>query len=413
MPVKDCLPTHERIGTRCLVRCASDSTRGSSNRCKKNTTAKAKPSANPTAKPTAKAKAKPNAVKECPPLTHELNRNGNCVLRCPQGSTRNEITLRCNKDKKDTKPRAAKTKKMNPVHVSPARVSPFRVSPTPFIQFAPPRDYTPAHFSPVHVSPIHISPDRVSPAHVSPAHVSPAHVSPAHISPTQAHVSPKAFNDFYTMDDDKVKNDIVIDKQMRDYLMKNHYTNEDDMKAYIKDVLTDFKYNKLSKDEIDFVDHLRAYQIETEDIYKMTPEDLIQSLESNGDQFASDYVVIRKYKMPAIKKLLDRIKFFVMRDDGVISEYAMKGMKMKKILETITKEFKITVSPSMAHYIKHAIKASKQKSDGSYNEDDYQSKDSYSGKSYGLVGKQNKKPYVYTGRRGVGRFGNNMSSESW
>jgi len=402
MPVKDCLPTHERIGTRCLVRCASDSTRGSNNRCKKNTTAKAKP----TAKPSAKQSAKPTAVKECPSLTHELNRNGNCVLRCPQGSTRNEITLRCNKDKKDTKPSAAKTKKMNPVRVSPARVSPahvspFRVSPTPFIQFAPPRNYTPAHFSPVHVSPIHISPDRVSPAHVSPAHVSPAHVSP------------KAFNDFYTMDDDKVKNDIVIDKQMRDYLMKNHYTNEDDMKAYIKDVLTDFKYNKLSKDEFDFVDHLRAYQIETEDIYKMTPEDLIQSLESNGDQFASDYVVIRKYKMPAIKKLLDRIKFFVMRDDGVISEYAMKGMKMKKILETITKEFKITVSPSMAHYIKHAIKVSKQKSDGSYNEDDYQSKDSYSGKSYGLVGKQNKKPYVYTGRRGVGRFGNNMSSESW
>ena len=373
---------------KCINICPIGSTRNpATGRCVKNKTAKVATKATTkatTKKVATKATTKKVATKDCLADEEISLKTGKCVKKCPAGSSRNPATGRCVKDKV-AKP--AKTEKKARVI---ARV------PTPY-QSPHVRVPTPPPATVVYMNPENLPKSVSSSSSSSLSPIIPMH----HKAKVQV---PLDIDDVVEID-----KEIVIDAGMRKYLKEDQpdLTTPEEMKEYIKEKIKEFKNNVITEDESDFADYLTGpMRMDADNVYHMTTDDFIERLEHQDSPYHADYVIAKKYKMKSIKKLLDRVKFYLIVSEGLLNEHANDDFTLKESLQHLTTEYEMTISPRMAHYIKFFLERGNKK-EGSNDDDDEEersvSNDSYmsgeySGDSYGLVGSKNVAPYKRSGR---------------
>jgi len=147
----------------------------------------------------------------------------------------------------------------------------------------------------------------------------------------------------------------------------------------------------------------------------MSTDDFIECLEDEQSPYHADYTIAKKYKKKSIKKLLDRVKFYLIVNEGVLIKHVDDEFTLKKSLQHLTTEYDMTISPRMAHYIKFFLEREGKKDDSGDDDEEERSVSNhsyisgeYSGDSYGLVGSKNVAPYRRTGRNGK-----NRSSSPW
>jgi hypothetical protein len=368
----------------------------------KVTATKAKVTAT-NAKVTAKAKAKVATKATNCSADEEISlKTGKCVKKCHVGSSRNPATGRCVKDKVDKPAKVAKTRKVarvpTPVRVPTPYQSPVARVPTP-----------PENVSYMNPTNLPKSPSFSSSS--SSSSLSP--VIPMHNN------KPKIQVPWY-IDDVKEKKEIVIDKEMRKYLKEKqpNLTTPEELKEYIKGEIREFKNSVVTQDEPDFTVYLTGddgMHMDADDVYHMSTDDFIKCLEHEKSPYYADYTIAKKYKKNSIKKLLDRIKFYLLVQEGLLIEHVNNGFTLKESLQHLTTEYDMTISPRMAHYVKFFLERGNKKDDSGDDDEEERSVSNnsymsgeYSGDSYGLVGSKNVAPYRRTGRNGK-----NRSSSPW
>ena len=330
-------------------------------------------------------------AKDCPPGKERSIKSGNCVKKCNADQERNVKTGRCIKRK------GAETKK----NLKASSSSPFSL----------PR-------APAYVSPSFLSSSSSSLLAPPPLPLKSPSLPQAFPSPKEKILTPIQSEE---IDVPIPKNKIVIDAAIRKYLNNSmNLDNDNDMKDYIDATLRTFKRDVLSNTNDVFYSYLTDNMgMDEEAIYAITVEDFLKSLEDASSPFQSDYVIIRKYKMHTVRKLLDRVKFSAMIDNGVFVELG-SDLTLEELFKKLTTDFNMTVSPGMANYLKNMIRSNNNANDSnesgySYRSDaepEYNSADKYSEESYGMVGSPNRNPGQDNGRR-KGNRGVQSTSSSW
>ena len=380
---------------KCINICPIGSARNpATGRCVKNKTAKVATKAatkKVATKAATKATTKKVATKDCLADEEISLKTGKCVKKCPAGSSRNPATGRCVKDKV-AKPAKTEKKARVIARVPTPYQSPQVRVPTPY-QSPQVRVPTPPPATVFYMNPENL-PKPSSSSSLSP-------IIPMH---NKAKVQvPLDIDDVVEID-----KEIVIDAEMRKYLKEEqpNLTTPEEMKEYIKEKLREFKNNVITEDESDFADYLtEPMQMDANDICHMTTDDFIKCLEHQDSPYHADYVIAKKYKKKSIKKLLDRVKFYLIVSEGLLIEHVNDEFTLKESLQHLTTEYGMTISPRMAHYVKFFLERGNKKE--ASNDDDEEeravSNDSYmsgeySGDSYGLVGSKNVAPYKKSGR---------------
>jgi len=378
-------------------------------KAKKATNAKVTAKKATNAKVTAKAK-----VAIICSANEEISlKTGKCIKRCPVGSSRNPDTGRCVKDKVAKPAKVAKTRKV--ARVPTPQQSPVARVPTPH-QSPVARIPTP-YQSPVARIP---TPPPATTVYMNPAQQPKSPSSSSSISPVipMHNNKPKVQVPWY-LDDVEEDKEIVIDKEMRKYLKsdKPDLTTPAELKEYIKEKIRELKNNVITQDEPDFTVYLTGddgMHMDADDVYHMSTDDFIECLEHEKSPYHADYTIAKKYKEKSIKKLLDRVKFYLLVQEGVLTEHVNDEFTLKESLQHLTTEYEMTISPRMAHYIKFFLETGGKEDDSGDDDEEERSahhsyvSGEYSGDSYGLIGSKNVAPYRRTGRNG-----RNRTSSSW